>query len=102
LSPRLKKPRVCECVPKGGAFKPSGVPMREIGRVAVSRDELEALRLCDLLGLTQEEAGRKMQVSRGTVQRILASARRKVAEALSECKAIVFDEAVCEEARRRR
>jgi predicted DNA-binding protein (UPF0251 family) len=96
MSPRLKKPRTCECVPRGGAFKPTGVPMRDMERVVIHRDELEALRLCDRDGLTQEEAGERMGVSRGTVQRILESARRKVAEALSECKAIVFEETVCD------
>ncbi len=54
------------------------------------RDELEALRLCDRDGLTQEEAGQFMGVSRGTIQRIVATARKKLATALSEGKAIVF------------
>jgi predicted DNA-binding protein (UPF0251 family) len=96
MSPRHKKPRTCGCVPKGGAFKPTGIPMSGIGRISLQRDELEALRLCDHEGLTQEEAGRRMGVSRGTVQRTLASARKKVAEALSECKAILFEETVCQ------
>lgn len=69
--------------------------MAEIGRITLYRDELEALRLCDLNGLTQEEAGREMGVSRGTVQRMLSSGRKKVAMALSECKAIVFEETIC-------
>jgi uncharacterized protein len=57
-------------------------------------DELEALKLCDVDGLSQEEAGRKMGISRGTVQRILASARAKTAGALTECKALVLAKAV--------
>lgn len=44
--------------------------------------ELEALRLADLEGLYQEEAARRMGVSRATFGRILEGARRKVAEAL--------------------
>jgi predicted DNA-binding protein (UPF0251 family) len=47
-------------------------------------------RLCDLQGLFQEQAGEKMGVSRGTVQRLLASAHRKVAEALTEGAALVM------------
>jgi len=64
--------------------------MSEVEQIAISRDELEALRLCDGDDLTQEQAGKRMEVSRGTVQRILAVARKKVARALTEGKAIVF------------
>ena len=45
-------------------------------------DELEALRLADLEGLYQEDAARQMNVSRQTFGRIVAAARKKVAEAL--------------------
>jgi RNA polymerase sigma factor (sigma-70 family) len=65
--------------------------MSEVKRILLSRDELEALKLCDLDDLTQEEAGAKMGVSRGTVQRILATARKKVAMALTQAGAIVFE-----------
>jgi len=41
------------------------------------------------------EAGEKMGISRGTVQRILASARKKTATALAECKALVCDKPIC-------
>jgi predicted DNA-binding protein (UPF0251 family) len=95
MSPRYKKPRFCGCPFRGRAFKPTGIPMSEIGRITLYRDELEALRLCDYDGLTQQEAGKKMGISRGTVQRILSSARKKVAMALSECKAIVFEKTAC-------
>ncbi len=65
--------------------------MSEVDRITLFRDELEALKLCDLDDLTQEEAGRKMGVSRGTVQRILSSGRKKVAAALAGGKAVVFE-----------
>jgi len=48
--------------------------------VQLALDELEALRLCDLLGLDQETAGERMGVSRGTVQRLLSSAGRCAGE----------------------
>ncbi len=73
------------------AFKPTGVPLTDIEKVPLYDDELETLKLCDLDGLTQEEAGNKMGVSRGTIQRLLSSARKKTAMALSGCKAIVFE-----------
>jgi predicted DNA-binding protein (UPF0251 family) len=91
MCPRSKKPRLCECRFKGKAFKPTGRPMSEVEQMSLSRDELEALKLCDLDDLTQEEAGARMGVSRGTVQRILSVARKKVAMALTQGKAIVFE-----------
>ena len=44
-------------------------------------EELEALRLCDLEELDQATAARQMDISRGTFQRILYSARKKTADA---------------------
>ena len=52
--------------------------------------ELEALRLVDLQGLSQDEAGEKMGVSRGTIWRLLQSARSKVAQALTEGRQILI------------
>lgn len=91
MSPRYKKPRNCQCKFKGKAFKPTGLPMSEVQRILLPRDELEALRLCDLDDLTQEEAGARMGVSRGTVQRMLTAARKKVAMALTRGGAIIFE-----------
>lgn len=91
MSPRCKKPRNCKCTFKGKAFKPTCIPMAEVEKITMLRDELEAIKLCDLDNLTQEAAGTRMGVSRGTVQRTLSSARRKVALALSKGKAIVFE-----------
>ena len=64
--------------------------MAELAHITLSHEELEVLRLCDLLGKTQEEAGRSMRVSRGTVQRTLAAARRKTAQALVERCALIM------------
>lgn len=89
--PRPKKQRFCQERLCGNAFKPTGVSMGDLRRIMLQRDELEALRLCDLEGLIQEAAGQRMGVSRGTVQRLLSSARSKVAEALVEGCALVFE-----------
>ena len=91
MSPPCKKPRHCRCKFKGKAFKPAGIPMSEVEQISLSRDELEALKLCDLDDLTQEGAGKRMGVSRGTIQRILSAARKKVAGALARGGAIVFE-----------
>ena len=97
MSPRCKKPRICVCPARGKAFKPTGIPLSQIDKIALYADELEALKLCDLDGLTQEEASLKMGISRGTVQRLLSSARGKAATALSECKAILLEETLCKQ-----
>ncbi len=90
MSPRCKKPRRCKCRFAGKAFKPTGVPLDELEQIPLTREELETLKLCDLDDLTQAEAGEKMGVSRGTVQRTLTGARKKVAKALACGKALVF------------
>ena len=92
VSPRPKKNCRCLCPYPRRAFKPTGIPMTALTLIPLSREELEALRLCDLEGLTQEEAGLRMEVSRGTVQRLLMSARAKTARALTEGCALVMGE----------
>ncbi len=90
MSPRPKKKRLCKGNFCGRAFKPTGVPLLELPKITLYRDELEVLKLCDLEGLFQEQAGEQMGVSRGTVQRILTKARKKTAEALVSGAALVF------------
>ncbi|MDH3329881.1 MAG: DUF134 domain-containing protein [Desulfobulbaceae bacterium] len=90
--PRPKKHRHCECRVQGQVFKPAGAPLYEMEQIQIFSDELEVLRLCDLERLVQEETGQRMGVSRGTVQRLLASARKKIAQALVEGAALVFEE----------
>ena len=90
---RPRKPRQCSC-PHSAAYervmKPVGIPLGELAITVLYHDELEVLHLCDGLGLTQAEAGDQMGVSRGTVQRILADARLKVATALVEQHAVAI------------
>lgn len=91
--PRPLKPRNCACPHRAGysaVFKPAGTPLKDMEIIKLAHDELETLHLCDGEGKTQEEAGVCMGVSRGTVQRLLASARCKVAQALVGQKAIAI------------
>ena len=93
MSPRPKKDRNCECPHRPAGcqlFKPSGIPTSELKKVFLPLDELEALRLCDSLGLSQEEAGLKMGVSRGTIQRLVKGGRRKVTDCLVRGWALVI------------
>lgn len=69
-------------------FKPAGIPLRELEEVVVALDELETLRLADLQGLYQEKAAEQMKISRPTFARVVESARRKVADALINGKAL--------------
>jgi predicted DNA-binding protein (UPF0251 family) len=71
-------------------FKPAGTPLQNLDIIKLAHDEMESLHLCDGEGKTQEEAGICMGISRGTVQRLLASARRKVAQALVGQKALAI------------
>ena len=91
--PRPRKTRTCICPHRAGfaaVFKPAGTPLKDMEVIKLAQDELDALHLCDGEGKTQEEAGSRMGVSRGTVQRLLAVARRKVAEALVGQKALAI------------
>lgn len=90
MSPRPKKIRRCQGEFCGRAFKPTGTPLTELRQFELYRDEMEALRLCDGEGMTQEEAGRSMGVSRGTIQRIITSARKKTASAITGGHALIF------------
>jgi predicted Fe-Mo cluster-binding NifX family protein/predicted DNA-binding protein (UPF0251 family) len=56
--------------------------MIELDEVTLTYEGHEALRFADLEGMNQEEAARSMGVSRHTFGRILAEARRAVAEAV--------------------
>lgn len=67
--------------------------MPELEVSFLREDELEALRLCDLEGLDQAEAGGRMGVSRGTVQRLLKAGRETVVRVLVRGEALVIGEA---------
>jgi predicted DNA-binding protein (UPF0251 family) len=69
-------------------FKPAGIPLRDMEEVVVALDELESLRLADLQGLYQEKAAEQMKISRPTFARVVESARKKVADALINGKAL--------------
>lgn len=86
--PRPIKWRRVAFIPEATYFKPAGIPMRVLEEVRLSVEEAEAVRLKDLEGLEQEQGAEKMNISRPTFQRVLVSARQKIAEALLNGKAI--------------
>ena len=87
--PRQKKPRFISGYPSINAFVPKG--MVETGKVILTLEGLETLRLTDFEGLDQETAAGIMQVSRQTYGRILGEARHIVSEALVTGKALVVE-----------
>lgn len=86
MARKVKARRVC-MEPRCRVFKPMEGPG---GYVQMSVEQLEALRLCDLEGMEQEQAAVSMDISRGTLQRILYEARRLSAEALCEGREIII------------
>ncbi|MEW5725662.1 MAG: DUF134 domain-containing protein [Thermodesulfobacteriota bacterium] len=89
--PRPPKCRTVQSHPYVTYFKPAGLPLRDLAETHLSVDGLEALRLADLEGLRQEEAAARMKVSRPTFGRILAGARRTVAEAVVRGQALCIE-----------
>lgn len=90
--PRPRKRRRLTRPIRAAVFKPAGVPLEALQQVRLLPEELEALRLMDLENLTQIEASRQMGISRSTFQRILEHARRQVALALVERRALRINE----------
>ncbi|QGY39468.1 DUF134 domain-containing protein [Pseudodesulfovibrio cashew] len=88
---RRKIRRMLQQEPGATFYKPQGIPMRLLTDVTLTHEGLEALRLADGEGLSQEEGARLMGVSRPTFGRILGQARKTVAMALANGWAIRVD-----------
>lgn len=86
--PRPHKYRWISTQPGITYYKPQGIPLRMLDEVYLGIDELEAMRLADMEDLSHEDAAVRMNISRPTFGRVVASGRKKVATALVEGKAI--------------
>ncbi|OYT49496.1 MAG: hypothetical protein B6U73_05310 [Desulfurococcales archaeon ex4484_204] len=89
---RRPKPRFINWIVSNEIFftptpPPSPLPP---GTIILHPDELEALRLVYLEGLSQAEAALRMGVSRGTLWRLLESGRKKLVRAIVESKPILI------------
>ena len=87
----MPRPRICRriCFEPGVTyFKPRGVSMISLESVDLNVDEFEAIRLKDLEGLEQTAAADSMCISQPTFHRVIEAARKKVADALVNGKAI--------------
>jgi len=85
--------RPCKCRrvcgnPEAYYFKPRGIPVSQLEEVVLTLDEFEAVRLADLEGLYQEDAAKRMNVSRQTFGNIIESAHKKIADTIINARAL--------------
>ncbi len=86
--PRPPKCRRVLALPGTTFFKPAGIPLRLLEENRLTVEEMEAVRLHDLEHLEQAAGAERMNISRPTFQRLLAAARRKIADSLLHGKAL--------------
>ena len=89
--PRPFKCRQVGCKPGISFFKPKGIAAARLQEVNLTMDEFESVRLADLEGMYQDDAAKKMNISRQTFGNIVNSAHKKIAEALVKGKAIKIE-----------
>lgn len=89
--PRPFRCRRIGCRPDKNYFKPRGIPADMLEEVNLTLDELEAIRLADWQGLYQEDAAKKMNISRQTFGNIINSAHKKIADVLLNSKALKIE-----------
>ena len=86
--PRPLKCRRVDSEPGVSYFKPRGIPIKALAEVILTMDEFESLRLADLEGMYQDDAAKRMDVSRQTFGNIIRSGHMKIADALVNGKSI--------------
>jgi len=87
---RPPKPVVIAATPSVNKLKP--IPKKSDTPLYLDSAEIEALRLVDLEGLSLEETGKKMNVSRNTVWRLTQNARQKIVRAIMEGREILIEQ----------
>ncbi|MCD6371466.1 MAG: DUF134 domain-containing protein [Candidatus Aenigmarchaeota archaeon] len=81
-------PLYLSSLPRVREFNP--YPQLNPSPIELAYPEYEVVRLIDYEGLTQEEAAKRMNTSRGTVWRLLESARKKISQALVESRPLLI------------
>jgi uncharacterized protein len=92
---RPKKTRWVKCLPGERCFRPKCKTASQLEGVVLSLDEFEAMRLSCLEEMKQVDAAKLMKISRPTFSRIVASACKKVTDALVNVKAIRIEGGCC-------
>ena len=88
MSRPIKWRKIC-CMPLNKTFAPSG--SKPQGKITMTIDEYETIRLMDLENCTQETCAMAMNVARTTVQKIYEEARYKLADALINGKELSIE-----------
>ncbi len=97
---RPKKTRWIKCSDKERCFRPKCCGPSKLEGVVLTLDEFEAIRLSDFEQLYHVEAAKNMRISRPTFTRILASARKKLSDALVNVKAIKIKGGCCAQSKK--
>lgn len=90
MRPKIKRHICAEKFAKCSLFKPNGIPATKLIKISIESDELEAVRLVDIEGLSQQDAAKRMQVSRQTFANILKKSRFNISNALINGHALVL------------
>ena len=85
---RPRRARRIRFMPDVTYFKPQGIRIRNLEIIELTFDEIECVRLSEIKELSQVDAAKKMKIHQSTFQRSLARARKKIADALINGKAI--------------
>ena len=88
MSRPIKWRKIC-CMPLNKTFAPSG--SKPQGKITMTIDEYETIRLMDLENCTQETCAMAMNVARTIVQKIYEEARYKLADALINGKELSIE-----------
>jgi len=87
----MSRPQICRRIsgqPNIVYFKPSGVSIADLEELTLTIDEFEAIHLKDLDEKDQEECAKLMGISQPTFHRLILSARKKIADAIVNGKAV--------------
>lgn len=86
--PRPRIPRRVRFEPNITYYKPAGIRLRNMKEVVLTIEEFESVRLKDYENKSQTESAKRMGISQPTFQRLYGSARKKIADAIVNGKAI--------------
>lgn len=80
--PRPQFKRIVNEPPLYSHFKPAGLKSQGSKQIVLTLDEYEAFRLADHLSHSHATAAKEMDISRPTFSRLIAKARKKIADFL--------------------
>ena len=86
--PRPRNRRRVRGKPNSTYFKPAGIRMIDLEDSVLEMEEFEAVRLKDFLELEQGKCAEQMNISQPTFHRLIKEARKKIADAIVNGKAI--------------